>query len=59
MATSSMRALYVSGNVGKHQEAQFCVKLLVGDSATLVLEKVKLDLPELQGTFFSQQHQKQ
>jgi len=42
-------ALYVTGNAGKHEEAQHIVRLLRGEGA-LQLERVKLDLPELQGS---------
>ena len=41
-------ALYVTGNAGKHEEAQHIARLLRGEGA-LRLELVKVDLPELQG----------
>jgi hypothetical protein len=42
------RALYVSGNEGKHAEAQHIVRLLCGGD--LELERVSVELPEVQGT---------
>ena len=41
-------ALYVTGNAGKHEEAQHIARLLRGEGA-LRLERVKVELPELQG----------
>ena len=47
-SAAPLRAIYFTGNEGKYQEAQHVVKQLRGNR--LVLERVKVDLPELQGS---------
>eukprot|EP00931_Biecheleriopsis_adriatica_P056854 TRINITY_DN33720_c0_g1_i1.p1 TRINITY_DN33720_c0_g1~~TRINITY_DN33720_c0_g1_i1.p1 ORF type:complete len:214 (+),score=30.61 TRINITY_DN33720_c0_g1_i1:50-691(+) len=44
---SPLQAVYVTGNEGKHSEAQHIVSLLRGDKVTLT--RINVDLPELQG----------
>ncbi|CAE8634858.1 unnamed protein product [Polarella glacialis] len=45
----TVRALYVTGNDGKYQEAMKVVELLQGGGTHVHLERVNVDLPELQG----------
>ena len=47
-AITKIKALYVTGNEGKFKEAQHVARQLAGETVKLV--RVKVDLPELQGT---------
>jgi non-canonical purine NTP pyrophosphatase (RdgB/HAM1 family) len=44
------RALYVTGNAGKFEEAEHVVRQLCPPENVLQLERVSVDLPELQGS---------
>lgn len=47
--SNPLRALYVTGNAGKFEEAEHVVKQLCPPGNVLLLERVEVDLPELQG----------
>ncbi len=49
-ASQTLRALYVTGNAGKFEEAEHVVRQLCAPSNALQLERVSVDLPELQGS---------
>ena len=49
-ASGPRRAVYVTGNAGKFEEAQHVVRQLCSPAGKISLERVSVELPELQGS---------